>query len=121
MDKWDRFVVRVVFGALLGLGLGLATNLGGAAIWAVSPEAVREPCKWVFRLAQWPVLHLEELDRHRGGRILYENVPNYLLLLALYWMLVGELILPVILWCRAFRQRRKRKERSASFPVRIDN
>lgn len=112
-----RYIIRAVFGALLGIGLGVATITVAAIVRVTLPDALQKPFWWVFHLLQWPVFYLTEMDRHRGGRILYENPINVFMLLGLYWVVLGEICYCGALAFRGFRGK-QHESKDGSFPVR---
>lgn len=113
-----RVISRTAIAAMAGLAGGLLGMIVCSVICRLLPDVLRLFLGWTAGLLlSGPVSYLTTLDMHRGGRLLYENPRAYFLLLAVWWMVLGQvgywIILPI--W-RVLRTRRSAGTKA--FPVR---
>ena len=108
-----KFLSRMVAGALVGLGLGVVFILPYMTLGGFLPKDNLLSAVFVF--VHWPIHLIERWNYHHGGR-LYEDFRSMILIVTVYWMLVGEICYGTVVTIRA-RRRKHSGSHEGGFPV----
>jgi hypothetical protein len=107
----------MVLGSFLGLGMGIALTVLGLMVGRLFGEWGRALITPVGYLLSRPIMLLAEADREWGSHLIWENPITTFLLIGIYWMLLGQLCLLIVVPVWKVLRGKEDDESQGGFPL----